>query len=118
MVFVIIFVVCAIRFNKRYQRMSNQNGYVDATGIGNVRFHKHRLHRPWKATSSSNPERSHRLLDNVDGFQGDLEQEEEEVVVMDNDRQKKRNDARTFIQMLHSPPGNGRSRLEPAVRRA
>ena len=116
LVFVIVFVACAIRFNWCYRRVPPRAG-------GNVRFYKQRLRRSWQIKSTPNSERSRRLLDHMESGNG-LDTEPEEETLMDNNliemdrRQRHRDETHAFVKMLHSPSGSGIPRTEPIARRA
>lgn len=98
----VTFIVCAVKYNRRYKSFDLLGG------AGGMRYHKRRIQRPWLASSS----RSHRGL--LGNHGGDLVQDEseEEEVLMENDafsarenRNLRKENANSFIKMLHSPPG-------------
>ncbi|KAH9277968.1 hypothetical protein ECG_09600 [Echinococcus granulosus] len=114
-VFGILFVVCAIKVNRRYRRMPSAGD-----SFGGARYHRRRVPRVWPASSAyTYATRDQRLLSGANGGQ-DTETTEEEVLI-NNDvltRSCRLGDAEAFIQMLHSPSASPIPRTMPALSRA
>ncbi|KAL5103902.1 hypothetical protein TcWFU_004767 [Taenia crassiceps] len=114
-IFGIVFVVCAIKVHRNYHRSSG-----GGDSFGRVRYHRRRIPRPWLAPSTSPYAlRSQRLLGGAaGGLSNEAAEEEEEEVLISNDalsRNRRRDAAEAFIQMLHSPSDSPMPRTMPAL---
>ncbi|KAM7533386.1 hypothetical protein Aperf_G00000125163 [Anoplocephala perfoliata] len=92
------FIICAVKYNCRYKSFE----LID--GSDGIRYRKRRFRRPWLASSSRS------LLGNHEDNAVRDESEEDEVLMANDafsareNRKLRKENADSFIQMLHSPP--------------